>query len=128
MLEKTKTTFNVKHPNLLVNSHSAVSLFPEYLRTKHCHQGDEYLKALIQQKYLIIRLKRIYDPQSLLALHAELTKCNSSFIKLIIVDLPRERLQLRTSQFTNTGVDYFASFYVSVKRSTEKRSNSFSPV
>ena len=38
-----------------------------------------------------------------------------------MADVPRERLVFRSRPITNTGIDYFGVFYVSVKRSTEKR-------
>ena len=38
-----------------------------------------------------------------------------------MADVPRERLAFRSPPFSNTGIDYFGPFYVSVKRSTEKR-------
>ena len=39
----------------------------------------------------------------------------------IIANLPKESLAFASRPFTNTGLDYFGSFYVSVKRSTGKR-------
>ena len=38
-----------------------------------------------------------------------------------MADLPVERLAYQSPPFTNTGVDYFHQFYVTVRRTTEKR-------
>ena len=39
----------------------------------------------------------------------------------IMSDLPKERLAYQSPPFTNTGVDYFGPFYVTIRRTTEKR-------
>ena len=39
----------------------------------------------------------------------------------IKADLPKERLLYQSPPFTNTRVDYFGPFYVTVRRTTEKR-------
>ena len=39
----------------------------------------------------------------------------------ILVDLPVQRLAYQSAAFTNTGVDYFGPFYVTLRRTTEKR-------
>ena len=36
-------------------------------------------------------------------------------------DLPKERLAYQSPTFNNTGVDYFGPFYVTFRRTTEKR-------
>ena len=39
----------------------------------------------------------------------------------MIAELPVERLDYRQPPFTNSGIDYFGRFYVSIRRSSEKR-------
>ena len=39
----------------------------------------------------------------------------------IMSDLPKERLAYQSPPFTNTGVDYFGLFYVTARRTAEKR-------
>ena len=38
-----------------------------------------------------------------------------------MADFPKERLACQSPPFTNNGVDYFGPFYVTVRRTTEKR-------
>ena len=42
-------------------------------------------------------------------------------IQPIMADLPKERLAYQSPPFSNTGVDNFGPFYVTVRRTTEKR-------
>ena len=112
-------SFDVKHPILLNSRHPAVRFFLGHLHEKHCHQGVEYLRALIQQKFAIVKLRT--------ALRTIQSRCvtwrkrKAETLTPIMAALPKRRLAFASPPFTNTGLDYFGPFYVSVKRSTEKR-------
>ena len=89
------SNFDAKHPVLLDSRHPVIRLFLEHL-----------LRAALRtvvSKCVTCRKRR------------------ADTINPIMADLPRERLASREPPFTNTGIDYFGPFYVSVKRSTEKR-------
>ena len=106
--------FDVKHPILLDTRHPAVRLFLEHLHEKHCHQGVEYLRALIQQKFAIVKLRT-----TLRTIQTRCVTCRkrkAETLTPIMAHLPKERLRLAfTSRpFTNTDLDYFGPFYVSV--------------
>ena len=109
-------SFDVKHP---ISRHPAVGSFLEHLHEEHCHQGVEYLRALIQQKYAIVKLRT-----ALRTIQSSCVTCRerkAETLTPVMADLPQERLAFASPPFTNTGLDYFGPFYVSVKRSTEKR-------
>ena len=111
--------FDVKHPILLDSRHPAVRLFLEHLHEKHCHQGVEYLRALIQQKFAIVKLRTTLRTIQIRCITCR--KRKAEMLTPIMSDLPKERLAFASRPFTNTGLDYFGPFYVSVKCSTEKR-------
>ena len=113
------SSFDAKHPILLDSTHHAVRLFLQHLHEKHCHQGVDYLRALVQQQFAIVRLRTTL--RSIVLRCVTCRKRRAQTIIPMMADLPRERLAFRDKPFTNTGVDYFGPFYVSVKRSTEKR-------
>ena len=77
------------------------------------------MRALVQQQFAIIKLRT--------ALRSIVSKCvtcrkrRADTFTPVMADLPKERLAFKEPSFTNTGIDYFGPFYVSVKRSTEKR-------
>ena len=111
--------FDVKHPILLDRRRPAVRLFLEYLHEKHCHQSVEYLRVLLQQKFAILTLRT-----TLRMIQTRCVTCRkrkAETLSPVMVDLPKERLVFASRPFTNTGLDYFGPFYVSVKRSFEKR-------
>ena len=79
----------------------------------------DYLRALVQQQFAIVKLRTAL--RSIAQRCVTCRKRRAETISPMMADLPRERLAFKEPPFTNTGVDYFGPFYVSVKRSTEKR-------
>ena len=111
--------FNVKHPIILDARHPFVKLFLEHTHVKHYHQGVEYLRSIVQEHYTVLKLR-----SSLRSIKAHCLRCRefqAVTMQPIMSDLPKERLAYQSPPFTNTGVDYFGSFYVTVRRTTEKR-------
>ena len=115
----TVSTFDAKHPILPDSCHPAVRLYLEQLHETYCHQGVDYLRALVQQQFAIVKLRT--------ALRSIVSKCvtcrkrRAETLNPIMSDLPRERLAFKERPFTNNGIDCFGPFYVAVKRSTEKQ-------
>ena len=112
-------SFDMKHPILLDSRHPLVRLFLENFHINQCHQGVEYLRALIQQQYAIVKLRPTL--RSIVSRCITCRKRKAETLAPMMSDLPRERLAYREPPFRNTGIDYFGPIYVSVKRSTEKR-------
>ena len=50
-------TFDVKHPIILDARHPLIKLLLEHLHTQHCHQGVDYLRALVQQRFAVVKLR-----------------------------------------------------------------------
>ena len=109
----------MKHPIILDARHAFVKLFLRHTHVKHHHQGIDYLRAKIQERYTILKLR-----SSLRSIKSNCVLCRmfrAATILPIMADLPVERLAYQSPPFTNTGVNYFGPFYVTVRRTTEKR-------
>ena len=73
----------------------------------------------MQQQFASVKLRTTL--RSMVQRYVTCRKRRAETISPMMTDLPRERLAFKEPPFTNTGVDSFGTFYVSVKRSTEKR-------
>ena len=113
----TVSTFDAKHPILLDSRHPAVRLYLEQLHETRCHQGVDYMRALVQQQFAIVNRTAL---RSIISKCVTCRKRRAEVLNPIMSDLPREKLAFEERPFTNTGID-FGPFYVAVKRSTEKR-------
>ena len=111
--------FNVKYPIILDARHPFVKLFLEHTHVKRYHQGVECLRSIVQERYTVLKLR-----SSLRSIKAHWLRCRefqAVTMQPIMSDLHKERLPYQSPPFTNTGVDYFGLFYVSVHRTTEKK-------
>ena len=114
----TEVGFNVKYPIISDARRPFVKLFLEHTHSKHYHQGVEYLRLIVQEHYKVLKLR-----SSLRSIKAHCLRCRefqAVTIKPIMSDLPKERLAYQSPPFTNSGVDYFGPFYVTVRRTNEK--------
>ena len=96
--------FDVRHPIVLDALHAFVKLFLRHTHVKHHHQGIDYLRAKLQERYSILKLR-----SSLRSIKSNCVTCRrfrAATIQPIMVDLPVERLAYQSPPFTNTGVDY----------------------
>ena len=110
---------DTKHPTVLNAGHNFVKLFLRHTHLKNHHQGIDYFRSKLQERYAILKLRsalRSIKSNSILC-----RKFCAATIQPIIADLPNERLAYQSPPLTNTGVDYFGPFYVNVRRTTEKR-------
>ena len=112
-------TFDMEHPILLDSRHPRVRLFLENLHNNQCHQGVEYLRALIQQEYAIVKSRTTL--RSIVSRCIICHKLKAETLAPLMFKFQRKRLAYKEPPFSNTGIDYFGPLYVSVKRSTEKR-------
>ena len=115
----TVIDFDTKHPIILDSRHSVVLKFLIETHENNHHQGVEYVRALVQRKYAILKLR-----STLRSIQRNCVTCRKFRAKPptpIMSDLPKERLGYKLKPFTFTGVDYFGPLYVTVRRSTQKR-------
>ena len=111
--------FDVKRHIVLDARHALVKLFLRHNHVKNHHQGIDYLRAKVQERFTILKLR-----SSLRSIKPNCVTCRkfrAATIQPIMSDLPVERLAHQSPPFTNNGVGYFGPFYVTVRRTTEKR-------
>ena len=111
--------FDLKHPIILDGRHPLVLLFLRHMHLKHHHEGIDYLRALIQQRFAVLKLR-----STLRSIRFSCVLCrnrNATPVQPMMADLPSERLGFKSPPFTNVGLDYFGPFYVTIRRSSEKR-------
>ena len=87
------SSFDAKHLVLLDSRHPVTRLFLEHLHRSHCHQGVDYLRALVQQQFAIVKLRTAL--RSIVQRWLTCRKRRAETVSPMMADLPRERLAFK---------------------------------
>ena len=113
------TDFDSKHPIILDDRHRVAHMLIRHMHFQHAHQGLDYMRAVVQLKYIVLKLRWLLGNIENTCITCRKRKAKT--VVPIMSDLPIERLGYKQPPFSNTGVDYFGPFQVPIRRSTEKR-------
>ena len=111
--------YDTKHPVILDGKHPFVKLMLIHLHQMYHHLGFDYVRAQVGHKYIILKIRSI-----LRTIRYQCIPCrkrDAVIVNPMMADLPKERLGYLEPPFSNCGVDYFGPFFVSIRRSSEKR-------
>ena len=111
--------YDAKHPVILDSKHPLVKLMLQCYHKRFHHMGPDYIRAQVNCKYIALGARSVL--RSIAQRCVVCRKRDSSVISPLMADLPKERLGYMQPPFANCGVDYFGPFFVTVRRSTEKR-------
>ena len=106
------TASETRHSIILDSRLRLIRLFLRFYHLKHEHQSVDYLRSVIHQQFVVLRLR-----SALRAIETYCACCRKRKAKTVtpmMTDLPAERLGYRQSPFSNCGVDYFGPFHVTI--------------
>jgi Pao retrotransposon peptidase/Family of unknown function (DUF5641)/Protein of unknown function (DUF1759)/Integrase zinc binding domain len=108
-----------RNPVILDGNHRYVELMIQHHHRKANHQGVETVINQLRERFWILKCRRTVKKQ--FASCYECKKRKAKPAQPLMGQLPEERFAYHEKPFTNTGVDFFGPFLVSVGRRTEKR-------
>ncbi len=118
-IEQGDFSFNVKHPILIPHDHPLSKLIIMEEHTLLRHPSTERLLSSLRTRFWIIRgrltVKRYVNQCFTCKKRHQLPEIP------LMASLPRCRIEPFQPPFTNTGLDYFGPYYVTVVRSKVKR-------
>ena len=118
-LERSTLPFTSKHPILLPKNDPLTTLVIRYYHRVTIHGQGESLLAYIRSRFWIINSRRAIRALVSKCVTCQRQKCIT--IPPSMAPLPSSRLQPLQPAFSNTGVDYFGPFTVTIGRRREKR-------
>jgi transposase InsO family protein len=111
--------FATRSPVILDGKHRYVELMIQHLHRNANHQGIETVINRLRENYWIIKCRLTVKQQFANCLYCKRRKAKPA--QPLMGQLPIERFAHNEKPFTNTGVDFFGPFLVTVGRRTEKR-------
>ena len=118
-IKHANLSFEQRHPILLSTKHDFVKVLLRDLHLEHNHEGVEYIRSVIQQKFWILGLRN-----ALRSIKSSCVFCRKLRAQInlpLMADLPAERLDYQSHPFTHVGIDYFGPFEVKLLRRSMKR-------
>ena len=118
-IKHANLSFEQRHPILLSTKHDLVKVLLRDLHLEHNHEGVEYIRSVIQQKFWILGLRN-----ALRSIKSSCVFCRKLRAQInlpLMADLPAERLDYQSHPFTHVGIDYFGPFEVKLLRRSMKR-------
>ena len=118
-LRHADASYEMKHPILLSAKHPIVRKLIEDAHLSNYHEGTEYVRSILLQKYWIFGLRN-----ALRNVKMKYVKCRKQQVggvQPFMADLRKERLEERVFPFANTGVGYFGPFERRFMRKSRKR-------
>ena len=92
------TAYETRHPITLDSRHRLIRLFLRFYHIKHKHQSVDYLRSVIHQQFVVLRLR-----SALRAIETHCVCCKKRKAKTVspmMFDLPAERLGYRQPPFS----------------------------
>ena len=111
--------YAAKHQIILPYKHHAVKLLIEHYHDLHHHCGKDLLLSILQQEYWIIKGRSFV--KQVISSCVTCKKLNPRTLQPKMADLPTQRIDIGTTPFQHTGVDYFGPITVKILRSRAKR-------
>ena len=113
-LSKATVSKDLKHPILLSAKHPAVILMLRQMHEDNHHEGTEYLRSLVQQRFWVIGIR-----SALRSITSKCVRCRILAVQPIhrrMADSPKDRVVGNVYPFKSTGIEYFGPFEVTVLR------------
>ena len=118
-IKHARSSFEQRHSILLSTKHDFVKILLRDLPLEHNHEGVEYVRSVIQQKFWILGLRK-----ALRSIKSSCLFCRNLRAQInlpLMPDLPAERLDYQSYPSTHVGIEYFGPFEVKLLRRSLKR-------